>query len=338
MQSAREQARASVTLVDVANAAGTSTSTVSRALSDPDKVNASTRRRIERIARDLGYSPNRVARSLSVGRTSTIGLIVPDIANPFFPPLIKAVQARAGAKNNAVLLTDTDEHASDEIPRARTLSRQVDGLIIASPRTPDNRLHEFLELGKVVFVNRQVDGAACVTIENADGIREAVEHLAALGHRSIAYLNGPRRSWSNRQRRNSMVAACKAFHVELVEYGPFEPQVEAGVRAADLVQAGESTAAVAYDDLIALGVMARLAERGLRVGQDMSVIGIDDSPMSGLAYPTLTSIHVPNAEAGRAAVDMLLGILDEDGTAESGTTTLETRLVIRGSTGQAPHI
>jgi DNA-binding LacI/PurR family transcriptional regulator len=331
-----EVAQVAVTLADVAQACGTSPSTVSRALSDPDKVNADTRERIRQVAREMGYAPNSVARSLSVGRTGMLGLIVPDIANPFFPPIIKAVQSRAGHKETAVLLADTDEHASDELDRARTLAKQVDGLILISPRTAEDRLSEFVQLAPVVFINRRVEGAASVIIENSDGIDQAVQHLTALGHRRICYLSGPRRSWSNRQRRAAVAAACVQYGAELSELGPFEPQVQAGVRAADLVRAGDDTAVIAYDDLIALGVMARLTEYRQQVGRDLSVIGIDDSPMSGMAYPTLTSIHVPGSEAGAIAVDLMLQQLDGTQADPLPVVELETRLVIRGSTGPPP--
>ncbi len=322
-----------VTLADVAQACGISASTVSRALSDPEKVNAQTRERIRRTAREMGYSPNSVARSLSIGRTGMLGLIVPDIANPFFPPIIKAVQSRAGQKESAVLLVDTDEHASDELDRARTLSKQVDGLILISPRTPAEQLGEFVALAPVVFVNRRVDGAASVVIDSSDGIEQAVQHLAAMGHRNICYLGGPRLSWSNKQRQAAVSAACERFGVQLQVRGPFEPQIQAGVRAADLVRTSDCTAVIAYDDLIALGLMARLTEYGVQAGRDVSIIGIDDSPMSGMAYPTLTSIHVPGAEAGTMAVDLMLRLLSGTPPEPLPVVELETRLVIRSSTG-----
>ncbi|MEV0587275.1 LacI family DNA-binding transcriptional regulator [Nonomuraea sp. NPDC050310] len=327
-----------VTLAEVAEACGLSPSTVSRALSDPGRVSAQTRDKVQRVARELGYTPNRVARSLSMGRTGTIGLIVPDVANPFFPPIIKAVQARAARKDLAVVLADTDERAADELDRARVLAKQVDGLIMVSPRSSEARIAEIVRLGPVVFVNRQVPEAPTVIIDNADGIRQAVEHLVALGHRHIGYLAGPRRSWSNQQRTAAIEEACAQLGTELTVFGPFEPQVQAGVQAADLLHGSPVTAVIAYDDLIALGVMARLAERGQSVGRDLSVIGIDDSPLSGVAYPTLTSIHVPGAEAGATAVDLLLDVID--GTHEGGGTPLaelETYLVVRSSTGPAPE-
>lgn len=323
-----------VTLADIAKECGMSLSTVSRAISNPDKVNSRTRDRIQRVARELGYVPNPIARSLSLGRTKTLGLVVPDIANPFFPPIIKAVHERARRTGNAVLLADTDEHASEESTLTRLMSKQVDGVIVASPRTDERGLAELLSFGPIVFINRRVRGAPSVIVDNAEGINQAVEHLDALGHRCICYLHGPRDSWSDRRRQQAMSAACRRHKIKLIEFGPFQPQIESGVRAGDLVQASRATAVIAYDDLIAIGVMARLAERGVYVGRDVSVIGIDDSPMSGMSYPTLTSIHVSNAEAGATAVDLLVRLLE--GADECPVVELDTNLVVRASTGPAP--
>lgn len=330
-----------VTLADVARAAGISASTVSRALSVPEKVNAETARRVRRLAREMGYVPPHAPKASGLPRTDMIGLIVPDIANPFFPPIIKAVQARAGALGRTAVVADVDEYAADEIRRAEFLARRVDGLIIASARSDDEQLEDLAEKLPLVLVNRQHPNISNVTIENAAGIFEAVEHLAALGHRTISYLNGPKRSWSNRQRQAAVRDACTHNGIELIEFGPFEPQIQAGARAADLVHASPATAVIAYDDLIALGVMARLTERGVGVGPEISVVGIDDSPMSGMAYPTLTSVHVPGPQAGVQAVDLLLDLIDarlegKPVAALQRSTQVETRLLVRSSTAPAP--
>jgi LacI family transcriptional regulator len=328
-----------VTLADVATAAGLSGSTVSRALSDPEKVNPSTRERVLRIVEQMGYVPNHAARSLTLRRTGLIGLLVPDIANPFFPPIIKSAQARAAATGRAVFIADVDEHPGDEIRRAQQMRERCDGMVIASPRTPESKIDQLAALEPVVFLNREVPGSTSVIIDSNDGMDQAVDHLAALGHTTIAWLNGPRRSWSNTWRQQAVRAACERRGVHLVEFGPYEPQVQSGVHAADLVHACAATAVIAYDDLIALGVMARLAERKVRIGVDVSVIGIDDSPMSAMTYPTLTSVHVPAFEAGRLAVDSLVELIELDGDPVSTGSThhLDTRLVIRSSTGPAPR-
>lgn len=328
------------TLADIARKVGLSESTVSRALSAPQHVNVSTRERVLAAAEQMGYVAPRTAPTSAPRPSGTIGLIVPDIVNPFFPPIIKAVQSRAAARGYSVLIADINEHPPDELRRAKQMVDQVDGLMVVSARTPEDKFEKLTELHPLVLVNRSYPGTPSVSIENDAGIVEAVQHLVALGHREICYLNGPRRSWSNAQRQASVRKACEDAGVPLREFGPFEPDIQAGVLAGDLVSAAGVTAVIAYDDLIALGLIARLTERGVRVGADISVIGVDDSPMSGMAYPTLTSIHVPGAEAGLTAADMLIDLVESPGQRASSRTNdsikLETHLVIRSSTAPAP--
>lgn len=330
-----------VTLADIARAAGISSSTVSRALSAPDKVNPATAQQVRRLAKEMGYISVRSARPPGGTRTDMIGLIVPDIANPFFPPIIKAVQARANAQRRTVVIADVDEYATDEVRRAKFLAGRVDGLMIASARSSDAQLSALSHEIPLVLINRESAGVSSVAIENTAGMFEAVEHLAALGHKAISYLNGPKRSWSNVQRQLAVQEACKKAGIELIELGPFEPQVQAGARAADLVLASGATAVIAYDDLIALGVMARLNERDIRVGKDLSLIGVDDSLISGMAYPSLTTVQVPGAQAGIEAIDMLIDLIDNYFERKprhplQQVITVETQLIVRNSTGIAP--
>lgn len=322
------------TIREVADAAGVSLSTVSRTFTAPDSVNAHTRDRVLKAATRLGYTPNRVARPSVPRRTSKLGLIVPDIANPFFPPVIKAVQARARHRGYAVLLADSDEHAADEIELAQLMAKEVSGLLIVSPRAREHQLDEIRQIVPTVFVNRQVDGAPAVIIDDAEGMERAVQLLDALGHRRIAYLSGPRSSWANRHRWNAVQAECQRLNLDLTEYGPFEPHLHSGFAAADLLASSGITGVIAYDDMISLGVLSRLAERGLQPGRDISVIGVDDSPMAALSHPSLTTVHVPGAQAGTAAVDLLCEVLAHPDTTE--VVQLDTYLVVRGSTGPAP--
>jgi LacI family transcriptional regulator len=332
----------SVTLADVAKAAGTSASTVSRALSSPEKVNAGTAERIRNLAEEMGYVPPRAPRQAAGPRIDMLGLIVPDIANPFFPPIIKAVQARAATKDKLAVVTDVEEYAIDEIRHAEFLASHVDGLIIASARGAEQSLRELATLLPLVLINREVEGISSVSVENSVGVVEAVEHFAALGHTTMSYLKGPKRSWSNTQRQKAVREAAERAGLELLEFGPFEPQIQAGAQAADLVLRSGATAVLAYDDLIALGFMARAQERGLRIGDDVSVIGIDDSPMAAMANPPLTTVHVPAAQAGVQAVDLLLDLIEAEHRGETTTPrqrqiSVETRLTIRASTGPRKH-
>ncbi|MCO1658614.1 LacI family DNA-binding transcriptional regulator [Pseudonocardia humida] len=324
-----------VTIKDVAAAAGVSQSTVSRALSTPDLVNPGTRARVQAVARELGYQPNRAARGLITGRTANLGLIVPDLANPLFAAVVKGVQAAARAADYSVFIADTDEDASTEPGLLRALAKQVDGIVLCSPRSPDAELTEVGADTPVVLMNRQVPGYPAVTVDNADGMRQAVEHLAALGHRRIAYVAGPRSSWSNGQREHGLRVTTGALGVDLVHLGHFPPRFDGGVAAADLALACGATAVVAYNDIVALGLLSRLGARGVAVPDRISVLGCDDIPMSAMTHPALTTVSVPQHEAGRAAVAMLLALLADTGPVTTHRD-LPTQLTVRATTGVAP--
>lgn len=313
-----------------------SVSTASRAFASPGLVNAQTRDRVHKAAAQVGYTPPRAGRSLQAGWTSKFGLIVPDIANPFFPPVIKTIQARARQRGHAVVLADSDEHPADEIELAALMAKEVDGLLIVSPRGPRHQLDEIRRIVPTVFVNRHVPQAPAVLIDTVEGMQRAVQLLHALGHRRVAYLAGPRASWANRQRREAVEGECKRLGLDLAQYGPFEPNLQSGIGAADLVAGSAVTGVIAYDDMIALGVLTRLAERGLQPGRDISVIGVDDSPMAALTHPTLTTVRVPGAQAGTAAVDLLCDVVARP--ASTQVIRLDTALVVRGSTGPAPAL
>ncbi len=325
------------TIHDVAKAAGASISTVSRAFHAPELVRGQTRERVLEIAASLGYTPNRAARGLITGRTGNLGLIVPDIANPFFPALVKAAQARARERDYSVFLADADEDPEAEAPIIRAMAKQVDGVIACSSRMSEAELREIAGLTSLVLVNRRSPGVPAVSMDMAGGIRQAVEHLFALGHRSCVYLAGPRQSWSNRQRQKALRQVADRLGMAVTALGPFEPGYEAGVRAADQALAEAPTAIVAYNDLIALGVLARLADRGVAVPAAVSVVGFDDIQMAAIASPSLTTVVAPTAAAGRAAVDLLLG--PRAGQALDGRQAreLKTELRVRGSTGPPPQ-
>ncbi|MFC9529000.1 LacI family DNA-binding transcriptional regulator [Streptomyces sp. NPDC056975] len=317
---------------DVAAQAGVSPSTVSRCFASPHQVRPETRARVLAAADRLGYRPSRIARSLALGRTGTLGLIVPDIANPFFAVIAKAVQARARRKGYAVFLADTDEHPDDEYELALTLARQVDGLLLVSPRMDESRLVEVVRQVPSVAVNRSVPGVPSVVAPSEDGLRQAVAHLHALGHRHLALILGARNSWSSEQRGHAVRYAAKQLDLKVTEFGPHEPKFHMGAQVADLALAAEATAVVAHNDLMALGVLARLAERGVRVPDDVSVVGADDTLLATVATPALTSVRIPLATFGERAVDLMLRRLDDpDSTPHQSVLTSE--LIVRRSTG-----
>jgi LacI family transcriptional regulator, galactose operon repressor len=324
-----------VTIKDVARVAGVSPSTVCRALSSPELVRAETRERVQRSAAELGYSPNRAARGLITGRTGNLGLIVPDLGNPFFPGVVKGIQARAREADYAVFLADTDEDPAAEVQLVRTLAKQVDGIVLCSPRMGERELRDVAAQTPLVMLNRRVGRIPAVSFANGDGMRQAVTHLTALGHRRIAYVAGPRASWSNRERVRGLRTAVTAAGAELIEIGPVQPQFDGGVAAADPVLAAGVTAVVAYNDVIALGLLSRFTARGIAVPGRISLLGFDDIPLAAMVHPSLTTVGLPMEPLGRAGVDLLIGLL-QDPTRHTTRRELGTQLMVRASTGPPP--
>lgn len=325
------------TLADVAAASGVATSTVSRALSNPGRVNAVTRARIERAARELDYIPNSQARALTSGRTRCIAVVVSDITNPFYFGIIRGTQQQLKAAGYTQLLVDTEESDELEDGMLHKLRRSFDGVILAASRLTDRRLTAVAAEIPLVAINRQPRGVPNVFIDTPDGIAQAVGHLVSLGHRRIVYAAGPETSWSNERRWRALVTAADSHGVTSSRVGPFAPRQYAGAAAADAVINTGSTACIAFNDLLAIGMLARFGERGVDVPGDLSLVGCDDIFGADFCNPPLTTLTAPVEQARRTAVAMLLARLD-GGAAPVGrqAATLPTHLTVRASTGPAP--
>jgi len=321
-----------VTITDVARAAGVSASTVSRALSVPDKVDPRTRERVLRVAEHLGYQPNRAARGLITGRTGNIGLILPDLANPFFPSLVKSIQHHAHRADYQVLMMDTDEDPAVELGLVRALAKQVDGVILCSPRMRPQDLRDAASLGPTVLVNRKARGIPAVTFDNGDGMRQILAHLAGLGHEHVGFAGGPRSSWSNAERLRGLTEGAAALGLRVAELGHFPPTFDGGRLAVESALLSGATAIVGYNDLVAVGLCRALAERGVDVPGDLSVVGIDDITLAGMVQPALTTLTVPTELAGRAAVDLLVQLLPDLTTGRTPQVDVQTSLQERAST------
>ena len=314
------------TILDVAARAGVHAATVSRAINVPEKVAPETRRRVEAAVRELGFVPNRAARGLITGRTGNVAVIVPDITNPHFASLVRSVERSARQSDLQVLLVDTGEHPDEEVRAVESLSREVDGFIIVSPR----RLHHALGvLGSTpaVFVNRPVRGHASILLRTAPAVADALQHLAALGHTHLAYLGGPRGSWAAGERRSAVRSSSRAAGVQVVELTVAEPTFEATALVVPDVVASGVSAVLAFNDQMALGMVAGLTGLGIAVPDDVSVVGFDDVPMAAMVAPPLTTISLPTGEVGAVAVAML--------GEEPSTKELFGELVVRGSTARA---
>jgi DNA-binding LacI/PurR family transcriptional regulator len=315
---------------DVAQRAGVSVATVSRSYTAPDTVRAATRSHVLEVAAALGYRPNRAARGLITGRTGNIGVIVPDLGNPYFQGVLKGAQARAREADYAVFIADGQESAAEEEALIAAMSKQVDGIVLCSSRLPPAALAGLEPAPAVVLLNRRVNGLSTVAVDSADGMRQAMAHLTALGHERCAFLSGPRRSWSNQQRLRGLRAA----DADIVTIGPVAPQFQGGVDAAEQVLASRVTAVLAYNDLVAAGIISRLAALGVEVPGELSVVGFDDIPLAAMLTPALTTVAAPTAQAGAVVVDALLSRLQQP-DAPPTVRKLPASLVVRGSTAPA---
>lgn len=325
--------RATPTISQVASAAGVDRSTVSRAFTRPELLSRDTVQKVLEAGERLGYVPNPTARALSTGRHGNIALIVPDVANPFFPPLIRAAERELDRLDFCLFLGDSDEDASREDKLVGRLAGQVEGIILASSRLPEDRIRAHSALRPLVLVNRDVSGIPRVLIDSRPGVEMAVEHLARLGHRAIAYVRGPASSWSNRQRRTAVQHASKRLELEPIVVAAATPSFEAGRAVAGDVLATGATAAIAFDDVTAHGLLAGLAELGVGVPDGFSVIGCDDV-LGALTQPALTTVSNRSNEAGSAAVAMLFERL-QGRAGRNDRHVLDTHLVIRGTTAAA---
>ncbi|HEY8719154.1 LacI family DNA-binding transcriptional regulator [Pengzhenrongella sp.] len=327
----------SPTINDVALKAGVAASTVSRALSVPGRVKPSTREHIERVARELNYVPNTHARALISGRTGAVAVLVSDITNPFYFDIIRGTQQQLKAAGYTQLLVDTEESGELEVGTLAKLQRSCDGAILTAPRLSDVELAALAKDMPIVAINRASKGVPSVMIDTAGGMNQALEHLASLGHTRVLYIAGPRSSWSNEKRWRAMRAAAERLGVQTGRTAPFVPKTSSGAAAADALLNSGATACVAFNDLLAIGMLERLRERNIRVPRDISIVGCDDIFGADFCNPPLTTLAAPIEEAGRVAVSMLLSLFaPANARVQRRSVVLPTYLTVRASTGPAP--
>lgn len=328
-----------VTIKDIARLAGVSPSTVSRALNDSSLISPTTKARVRQIAEELGYERNELARGLVKGTSRALGLIVPDITNPFFAEIARGVSDVAHAQGYGVLLCTTEGDLSRENEYLRFLRRKrVDGLILSAVTMDDPNLPELLH-GSIPFVlvSRLVQGldAPFVVGDDKTGARLAVEHLIQLGHERIAFIGGPANVQSSRDRMETYQKVLKKHgltaHTKWAVFADFTQA--AGREAAQKMLRGRirPTAIFAANDVIALGVMEAAEDLGLSIPQDLSLVGYDDISYAALPRIQLTTVAQPTYEMGRIAAEYLLAICEGE-RREKLQRVLTPRLVVRKTT------
>lgn len=328
--------RKRLTIHDVAAEAQVASSTVSRAFSNPDRVHFATREHILEVAKRLGYKPNPLTRSMQAGALRTVALLVSDITNPHYFEMIRGAERRAKAAGLTLILVNTEESAQNESSQIEQLSRYVDGFILASSRMSDSTIQSLAAHQNLTLVSRELDGLPSTVVDHVEGSRQIVEHLESLGHHSVVYLAGPRSSWLGARRWRAISSAARRLGLTVNRAGPFTPTVANGGAAADAAIGSGATAAVAHNDLLAIGMLRRFEQRGVGVPQDVSVVGFDDMFAAELCTPSLTSLGGPHEAAGRQAVELLLENSSQAARpATPHRVVLPSHLAIRASTGEA---
>lgn len=303
-----------ITMADVARAAGVSQMTVSRVINHKDDVSPTTRRRVWEVVEELGYRPSGVARGLATRHTGTLGLVVPDVSNPFFAEVARGAEDQAYVEQYNVFLCNTNEEPERETAVLQSLEeKRVDGLVLCSSRLDEERLTGLLSRhSAVVLVNRQLEALPVnvVRVDDEAGGRMATWHLLQAGHQAIGFLAGPPASFSGRQRAKGYSAVLAAAGLPFNEAWTRNcaPVVEGGREAArELLTAHpELTALYCYNDLVAVGTLQACAELGYRVPDDLAVVGADDIPLASLVTPPLTTCRAPIYELGMQTMRLLL--------------------------------
>ena len=337
-----------VKLIDVATAAGVHPGTASRALNPAtrDQVSPETCQRILKAAERLGYVPNSFARGLRTSKSFMVAMVVPDITNPLFPPMVRAAEQVLSNAGYTVVLTDTDNDLATERRQVEQLRvRGMDGFLVATARWEDLMLDELAEQAvPTVLVNRNT-GSHRLPYVGADeraGVEAAVRHLAGLGHRQIVHLAGPADTSTGRERASAFRQAVKSHglptHRSMVR-GCAAYTAAAGAEATRrlLELRQDVTALVCANDLIALGALSVLSEAGIGCPSQMSVIGFNDMTMVDQLTPPLTTVSLPLHQIGELAARLLLTeMADGPGNARAVQTLLGVRLAVRGTTAPPP--
>ena len=325
-----------VTIEDVAKVAGVSRQTVSRAINNKPDISEETRSRVMEAVETLDYRPNRVARSMVTNRTNTVGFIIPDITNPFFPEVARGIQDAAKQMDYNVLFSNTDDSAQAEIDTLYSLAAQgVDGIMMFGNSSNEGALRLFADNYRpLLFVNRLFEhkNANCLLVDNERGAKLAISHLIGKGHQHIAMLTPENISLSQIRRGSGYQTTINEHGLETIIRGG-QPTLLGGYAAAkQLLQEDERVSAVfTYNDLMAIGAIRACRDLGKRVPEDVAIIGFDDIDLATMVSPSLSSIRVDKYALGQKMMSMLTNMI-QNPDKSFAITHFDIKLVVREST------
>lgn len=325
------------TIYDIAKLSGFNPSTVSRALTRPGRINAKTEAKIRAAASELSYKVNPFARALPTGRTKMLALIIADITNPVFFKVVRGAESSAAEQGYTLVLAESQESSTNEAEALQRILPSVDGVLLVTTRLRDEEIQAINREKPVVLLNRKVPGVADVVPDSEKGIAEAVQHLAELGHRHIAFLSGPSASWMNTERWGHLLNHAMKSGMTLVEIGPNEPTIDSGKLSLDRIRAAGVSAVVTYNDVMGIGLLREAIAQGIKVPEDLSIIGFDNIFGSDFTSPPLTTVRVDLQKSGNDAVKLLMELLAQSGHSVESIPKPdhEASLLVRGSTAVA---
>ena len=330
-----------VTIADVAEEAGVSMMTVSRAINHKEGISEDTRLRILEIAERLGYRPSGVARALATNRSCSLGLVIPDVANPFFSQIVRGAEDLAYDSGYNVFLVNTAEDTErEEAALESLLEKHVDGVIWCSSRLPTESVNNYTDsFPFTVLINREINTTqrnyATINVDDSLGAQKAVSFFTAQGHTKIGLIAGPEGSTSSQRRRTGyqkgLVENNIAYRPELIIN--CKPRIESGYQATkQLLSTYENISAIlAYNDLVAFGVFQACEEIGKRIPEEISVIGFDDIPLASIVKPRLSTLRTDKRGLGRLAMKTLIQLIEGDEAVERNIT-IQPTLILREST------
>ncbi|KAA8998596.1 DNA-binding transcriptional regulator CytR [Affinibrenneria salicis] len=336
----QKKKNATATMKDVADQAGVSTATVSRALTNPDKVSAQTRQKVEQAALSVGYSPHVLSRHLKRNESHTILVIVPDICDPFFSEMIRGIEEIAAERGYLVLIGDcAHQHQQEKTFVNLLLAKQIDGMLLLGSDLPfDASKEEQHNLPPMVMANEFAPELELPTvhIDNLTAAFDAVHYLQKLGHQRIACIAGPDSMPLSQYRLQGYIQALRRSALTIdnqyIYHGEFSYETGARGLAALMSHPRPPTAIFCHNDIIALGAMSQAKKMGLDIPRDLSLIGFDDIIQAQYCYPPLTTVVHPRYQIGREAMLLLLDQLQGDSVSGTGSRLLASELKVRGST------
>lgn len=325
-----------VTIYDVAKEAGVAASTVSRALSRPGRVSPETAQRVREAAAKLGYRDRTVTAPTPDHAAKVILVSVAGLANLYFHDTLEGIHEEATEAGYTVAIVDGKTRSEPERQAVDAMLPFCSGVIMISPRMPDAAIIQVAKQRPTVVVNRALRDVPSVVQNVPDGTRQIIEHLAGLGHKSVAFIAGPADAWIQAPRWEGVQSACAESGMHAVKIGPLEGNVRGGIQAVDAWRRNRTTAVVAYNDDMALGFMRAVLERGFSVPGDVSVVGVDNSTIASLYMPSLTSLALAGHGQGKVAARALIGMI-RGTTPKAPLSVVPMKLVQRSSTGPAPE-